>query len=63
LEIKIIEAMKRNKEQKTGTIPIKKAISVLSIKLGHTDLMIGCWVNQFGTGTPYIQKRIFSTNY
>lgn len=55
--------MKRINEQKTGTIPIRKTISVLSIKLGHTDLMIGCWMNQFGTNTPYIQKRIFSTNF
>ncbi len=52
-----------NNVQKTENKPIKKTISLLSIKLGHTDLMIGCWINQLGTSNPYTHKKVNSTNF
>jgi hypothetical protein len=55
--------MKRNNAQKTENKPIKKTISLLSIRVGHTDVMIGCWMSQLGASNPYLQKRIFSTNF
>jgi hypothetical protein len=55
--------MKRNIVQKEENMLIKKTISLLSIRLGNTDLMIGCWMSQMGATNPYIQKRVFSTNF
>lgn len=55
--------MKRNNAQKTENMSIKKTISLLSIKVGHTDVMVGCWMSQLGASNPYLQKRIFSTNF
>ena len=58
-----LEAMKTSNVQKTENRPIKKTISFLSIKLGQTDLMIGCWMSQIGANSRHFQKRISTTNF
>jgi hypothetical protein len=58
-----LRAMKTSNVQKTENRPIKKTISFLSIKLGQTDLMIGCWMSQIGASSRHIQKRISTTNF
>jgi hypothetical protein len=52
-----------NNVRKTENKPIKKTISFLSIKLGHTDLMIGCWMSQMEANSRFMQKRISTTNF
>jgi hypothetical protein len=58
-----LKAMKRSHVKKTENKQIKKTISLLSIKLGHTDVMVGCWVSQLGASNPYLRERIFSTDF
>lgn len=58
-----LKAMKTSNVQKTENRPIKKTISFLSIKLGQTDLMIGCWMSQMGASSRHFQKRISTTNF
>ncbi len=48
-----------NSVKKAENKQIKKTISVLSVKLGHTDLMIVCWMSQPGACNPSTQKRLF----
>jgi hypothetical protein len=55
--------MKTINVQKTEDRPIKKTISFLSIKLGQTDLMIGCWMSPILAGSRHFQKRISTTNF
>jgi hypothetical protein len=43
--------------QRTENKQIKKTISLLSIKLGNTDLMIGCWVNLLGPVMPTFRSK------
>ena len=58
-----LRAMKTSNVQKTENKPVKKTISFLSIKLGQTDLMIGCWMSQIGANSRQFQKRISTTNF
>lgn len=52
-----------NNVQKTGNKKIKKAISLLSIRFGQTDLMIGCWMSQSRVKYSLSAEKQFSTNF
>jgi hypothetical protein len=54
--------MKTSNVQKTEDRPIRKTISFFSIKLGQTDLMIGCWMSPAIASSRQFQKRISTTN-
>jgi hypothetical protein len=60
-KLKAMETL--NNVQKTENKKIKKAISLLSIRFGQTDLMIGCWMSQPRVKHSLSAEKQFSTNF